>query len=228
MKKFESELANLQDRMAKMAGLTQAMVELGMSAVQDRTKDVRKEVDEFEAKLDQMQIEIDHDAVRLLTVYSPVATQLRYVLVVTHITAQLERIGDQVVNVCESLALMQSDVDHRVEADLHRMSDLVGTMVTDAFASYFERDAEKAEITRSHDDAIDALHAQIMKKLLSDELLRGVLEGTQEIADALAQILIARHLERIADQAVNICKEVVYLVSGDDVRHAGGMRGSDG
>ena len=222
MKKFESELAELQDRMARMASLTQSMVELATSAVQDRTKDVRKQVDEFEISLDQMQMDIDHDAVRMLTVYSPVATQLRYVLVVTHITAQLERIGDQVVNVCEALDLMQTEVDHRVQADLHKMADLASRMVADAFASYFERDAEKAEITRTHDDVVDALHAQIMKKLLSDDVLHGVLKGTQDIADALAQILIARHLERIADQAVNICKEVIYLVRGDDVRHADG------
>lgn len=224
MKKFDVELAALQDRMAQMASLTQSMVELARAAVQDLARDVRKEVDECEASLDQMQTEIDHDAVRLLTVYSPVATQLRYVLVVTHITAQLERIGDQVVNVCEALELMQNDVDHRVEADLKKMSDLVSQMVADAFASYFERDATKAEITRSHDDAVDALHAQIMKKLLSDEVLHGVLKGTREIADALAQILIARHLERIADQAVNICKEVIYLVRGADVRHADSKR----
>ena len=220
MKKFEHELEELQERMAKMASLTQSMVELATSAVQDRAKDVRKQIDESEATLDRMQTEIDHDAVRMLTVYSPVATQLRYVLVVTHITAQMERIGDQVVNVCESLDLMQTDVSHPVLPDLKKMADLVNTIVADAFASYFDRDAEKAQTTRGHDDVVDAMHAQIMKKLLSDEVLHSVLKGTQDVADALAQILMARHLERIADQAVNICKEVVYLVSGDDVRHS--------
>jgi phosphate transport system protein len=220
MKKFEHELEELQERMAKMASLTQSMVELATSAVQDRTQDVRKQIDESEATLDRMQTEIDHDAVRMLTVYSPVATQLRYVLVVTHITAQMERIGDQVVNVCESLELMQTDVDHPVLSDLKKMADLVSKIVADAFASYFDKDAEKAQTTRGHDDVVDAMHAQIMKTLLSDEVLHSILKGTQDVADALAQILMARHLERIADQAVNICKEVVYLVSGDDVRHS--------
>ena len=219
MKKFDNELAELRDGVARMATLAQTMVTLATSAVQDRSKNVRQEVDEHEAQLDKMQSEIDHDAVRMLTVYSPVATQLRYVLVVTHITAQLERIGDQVVNVCESLELMQSVGDRNVVADLHKMSGLVSQMVVDACAAYYDSDAEKAEATRNHDDVVDALNAQIIKRLLSDEVLHGVLKGTQDIADALAQILIARHLERIADQAVNICKEVVYLVRGDDVRH---------
>lgn len=219
MKKFESELQDLQERMGRMAELTQSMVEAAASAVRDRNEHVRAEVDKSEMLVDQMQVDIDRDAIRMLTVYSPVATQLRYVLVVTHITAQLERMGDQVVNVCEALDLMQSEGEQAVLPDLSEMSRLVEGMVADSFASYFERDAEKAEVTRTHDDVVDALNAKIIKRLLSDEVLHGVLKGTRDIADALAQILIARHLERIADQAVNICKEVVYLVSGDDVRH---------
>lgn len=220
MKKFDNELANLEERTAKMAALAQAMVALATEAIKDRTRDIHKQVEDSEKLLDQMQTDIDHDAVRLLTVYSPVASQLRYVLVVTHITAQLERIGDQVVNVCEALDLMQSEPDHRVLGDLHKMSDFVLEMAEDAVTAFLDRDAEKATTTRTHDDIVDALHAQIVKKLLSDEVLHSVLKGTQDIADALAQILIARHLERIADQAVNICKEVVFLVKGDDVRHA--------
>ncbi len=219
MKRFDNDLADLQQRVAKMAALAQGMVELVAAAVRDRSRDVRQQLDEHEATLDQMQTDIDHEAVRILTVYSPVATQLRYVLGVTHITAQLERIGDQVINVCEALDLMQSETDRQVQADLQKMAGLVNTMVSDATSCYFDRDERKAEVTRGHDDAIDALHAQITKKLLSDEVLHNVLKGTQDVADALAQILIARHLERIADQAVNICKEVVFLVRGDDVRH---------
>ena len=82
--------------------------------------------------MDQMQMDIDHEAVRLLTVYSPVASDLRYLLVVTHVTAQLERIGDQVVNVCESLRLMQTERDHPTLTELQRMADLVFEMVGDS------------------------------------------------------------------------------------------------
>ncbi|MDP7014774.1 MAG: phosphate signaling complex protein PhoU [Pirellulaceae bacterium] len=227
MKKFESDLQELRGRLARMAALTQSMVASAMSAVRDRRQNVRAQIDELESQLDHMQTEIDKDAIRLLTVYSPVASQLRYVLVVTHITAQLERIGDQVVNVCEGLELMQSEVDQHVLPDLHKMSELVAQIVEDAFASFFDNDADKADATRSRDDIIDALNAQIINRLLSDEVLHGVLKGTRDIADALAQILIARHLERIADQAVNICKEVIYLVRGDDVRHSANKHGAN-
>ncbi len=129
--------------------------------------------------------------------------------------------GDQVVNVCESLQLLQTKPDRPALPEIQRMADLVCQMLDDTIAAYFDNDADKAELTRSHDDLVDALNAQVIKKLLSDEVLHEVLTGTQDIADALAQILVARHLERIADQAVNICKEVIYVVRGEDVRHVG-------
>jgi phosphate transport system protein len=219
MKKFDSDLAAIHNRMVEMAELAKTMVTLAAAAVKDRTRNVRDEIAAHETRLDQMQTEIDRDAVRMLTVYGPVATELRDILVTNHVTAQLERMGDQAVNICESLELMRTEPEQKVLPELRKMADLVCEMVGDALASYFDRDPVKAESTRTHDDLVDALNAQVIKKLLSDELLEQVLKGTREIADALAQILIARHLERIADQAVNICKQVIYLVSGDDVRH---------
>lgn len=219
MKKFDAELAALNGRMAAMAEATRSMVALATSAMKNRSQDLSAAVSASESQVNQMQTEIDREAIRMLTVYGPVAADLRYILVVTHVTAQLERIGDQVVNIRESLGLMQSGPDRGVLVELQKMADLVQFIVDEALAAYFQKDAVKAETTRTHDDVVDALNAQIVKKLLSDEVLRGVLQGTQDVADAVAQILIARHFERIADQAVNICKEVVYMVRGDDVRH---------
>ncbi len=141
VKKFDSELMELQNRMSQMASLAQSMVALAITAIQDRGKNVRKEVDQLETTLDQMQMDIDRDAIRMLTVYGPVATQLRYVLGVSNITMQLERIGDQVVNICESLDLMQTEIGHHVQPDLHKMAATVGEMIDAAFNAYFERDA---------------------------------------------------------------------------------------
>jgi phosphate transport system protein len=128
--------------------------------------------------------------------------------------------GDQVVNVCESLRMMTSEpATHPVLPNLRRMAEMVSQMVDDALDAYFNRDAHQAQTVRTHDDLVDALNDQIAKELLTDEVLRDVLSGAENIADAVAQILLARQLERIADQATNICKEVIYMVRGDDVRH---------
>ena len=220
MKKFDVELAAMEQRLVAMAEQTKAMVSLAQTAVKDRSQDVTSQVSGIERRLNQMQSEIDQEAVRMLTVYGPVAGNLRYLLVCTHVTAQLERIGDQIVNVCESLRMMTSDPEnHPTLPALQRMVDLVAQMIDDSLEAYFSRDPHKAEVTRTHDDMVDALNDQIVKEVLTDEVLRRILSGAENIADAIAHVLLARHLERMADQATNICKEVIYMVRGDYVRH---------
>ena len=220
MKKFDRELAELQKRLSDMGDLAKSMVALVAEAVKDRTRDVHDRIQTLERRVNQMQMDIDHDAIRMLTVYGPVATDLRYVLVVTHVTAQFERMGDQAVNICQAMQLMRSDpAKHPMLPDVHKMADLVCEVVDDALDAYFSRNTDKAAVTRTRDDLVDALNDQVTAELLTDEILREVLAGARDIGDAVAQILVARYLERIADQATNICKEVIYLVRGDDVRH---------
>lgn len=219
MKKFEHELAAVHQRLCQMCQLAEEMVTLVAEAVTDRTRNRRDEASEMESRLDGMQTEIDQEAMRLLTVYGPVASSLRQLIVMMHVTAQLERIGDQVINVCESLELMGNKPEHIGHGKICRMADLASEMVHDAVSAYLQQDAVRAEATRAADDMVDALNLHVVQELLSDNVVKNVLTGEQDIRDSLAQILIARHLERIADQAVNICKEVVFMVSGDDVRH---------
>jgi phosphate transport system protein len=203
-----------------MADLTRSMVVLATGAVKDRSKDVCAEIADLEKRLDQMQTDIDQEAIRMLTVYGPVATDLRYLLVATHVTSQLERIGDQVVNIGQALNLMSSEpTGHPTLAKLHKMADLVCETVDNGLDAFFSRNEEKAITVRRYDDVIDALNDEVLKTLLTEGVLREVLSKCTDIADVVAQILIARCMERIADQAKNICKQLIYLVKGHDVRH---------
>jgi len=220
MKKLDDELDDLQNRLSEMADLARSMVVLAANAVKDRTFDAYAQMSESESKLDQMQTDIDHEAIRLLTVYGPVASDLRYLLVSTHVTSQLERMGDQAVNVCEALRLMRSDpAQQPTLANVRKMGDLACQMVDDALDAFFSRNEAKAVTTRRRDDVVDAMNHQVAKELLTDEAQGEVSPQVGGTADVVAQILTARCLERIADQAKNICKQVVYLVSAEDVRH---------
>ena len=220
MKKFDNDVASLQSRLSEMGDLAKTMVVLVTVAVKDRTRDVHAELYEYEATINKMQTDIDQEAIRMLTVYGPVAKDLRFLLVCTHVTAKLERIGDQSVNICQALELMTTDpADHPLLASVRKMADMTCEIVDDALDAYFSKNQEKAVVTRRRDDIIDAMNDQVMKELLTDTVLREVLSGATNIGEAVAQVLISRYLERIADQATNICKEVVYMVKGDDVRH---------
>lgn len=219
MKKFEQELEALQEKLAEMGRVTAEMVGVSVTAVADRSVDLSDKADGLESQVNQMQTDIDGEAMRLLTVYGPVASSLREILVMTHVTAQFERIGDQVVNVCESLQLMKPGTEPVAFEHIRSMSELAAAMVEDAILAYSSSDIALAEATRAQDDMVDSLNALVISELLSDDVVRAVVAGEQDVKDSLAEILIARHFERIADQAVNVCKEVVFMVEGDDVRH---------
>lgn len=220
MKKFEQELTELRHRVVEMGDLTEAMVRQAIEAI-SHTDDKRlfDSVFHDEERLDQMQLDIDKEAIRLLTVYSPVATNLRFIMSVSRITAELERIGDHATNMCESVQLMASKTKAPLLPEVLTMAGIVCGMVSDALNAFLQNDIKKAQSTIASDDMVDALDDQIIKELLSDEVVREVLKGPKDIAGALAQLLIVRSLERIADQSTNISEEVVYMVKGDDIRH---------
>ena len=172
--------------------------------------------------MDQMQLDIDQEVVRLLTVYGPVASDLRYLLTVSKVTSNLERIGDQAVNMCETLRLMKNQSERSTQPQLSHMAQLVQNMLQQSLSAYINKDAKAPETIMGQDDVIDSINDQIARELLSDDIVREAIKAPQDIANIMAQILVARSLERIADQACNICEEVYYLVKGDDVRHSEG------
>ena len=220
MKKFDNELSHLRQRVVEMGNLTESMVSRAIDAVFDvHNNEIIESVLRDEEQLDQMQLDIDKEAVRLLTVYGPVATDLRFILSVSRINLELERIGDHATNICENVHLLASKMDVQPLSEIQKMGEVVRGMVHDALDAFLQNDNRKAQSVIARDDLVDALNDQIIEELLSDEVVREVLTGPTDIAGALAQILIARSLERIADQSTNVSEEIVYMIKGDDIRH---------
>jgi phosphate transport system protein len=223
MKKFEQELEALRQRVAEMGRLAQSMVDMAIDAIVD-LHSVYPKVLQAEEQIDQMQLEIDREAVRLLTVYSPVAANLRFVLCASHVNNALERIGDQAVSLCHNLDFAGKHAAAAASGEavpkLQRMAERVQAMMRDALLAFLAEDASLARATMAQDDYVDSLNDQIVKEMLSDDVVRQAMAGPRDLAEALSQILIGRSLERIGDQAVNICEEVIYSVRGDDVRHS--------
>ena len=220
MKKLEHDLEELQNQVIAMGNLTESMINAAIAVLIDYSEERVATIIENESILDQKQLDIDQEAIRILTVYSPVAADLRLVLSVNRITAELERIGDHAVNLCENIQLMMSKTDSRPLTELKNMSNVVCGMISDALDSFSQQNSRKAKETIAKDDLVDALNDQIIETLLSDEVVKKALVGPTDIAGNMAQILLARSLERIADQCTNICEEVVYMVKGTDIRHA--------
>ena len=220
MKKQETEIAELRSSVSKMGALTELMVGQVVEAVKGKNQEqVFRKVAEEEKELDAMQLEIDKEAVRLLTVYSPVASDLRFVLSVTRVSAELERIGDQSKNICGSLQLMLNKAQTQPLPQIQKMAEHVDGMVRDAMAAFVQDDSRKARATIACDEMVDALNDQVIQEMLNDDVVRRGIEEPIDLAHAMSQILLGRSFERIGDQATNICEEVVYMVKGDDIRH---------
>ncbi len=220
MKKFESELAELRQRVVAMGNLAEEMVGYAVDALTAPGRDdLIRQVVIMEEELDQLQLTLDKEAIRLLTVYSPVAGDLRFVMSVSRITAEVERMGDHAVNMCQAIQLMASKTGAPPLSILLKMANVVRTMVSDALNAFLHDDIHKARATIASDDMVDVLNDQLVEELLSDELVRQAVDGPKDIAGALAQMLIGRSLERIADQSTNVSEEVIYMVKGTDIRH---------
>ncbi len=213
MKKFEQELAYLKGRVMEMGEISEAMVASASAALIDHDLTAVERVLADEGKLDRFQVEIDSEAVRLITIYSPIAKDLRFLLMMLRINAELERIGDQAVNNCEYVQTVSASPAGPL-SDLSKMSDITRSMVHDAIQAFDLEDTVKAQAVLKSDDDVDRLYNETFRDLLAD---------TSEDADRLNRsmnlILIARSLERIADHATNICEEVIYMVNSEDIRH---------
>lgn len=220
MKKFEDELADLRQKVVEMGNLAERMVGNAVDAISAPGRDelIRKVVDD-EEKLDQFQLALDKEAIRLLTVYSPVAGDLRFVMSVSRITSEVERMGDHACNMCQAIQLMASKTSAPPLPMLLRMAGIVRSMVSDALDAFLHEDVTKARATIAADDMADALNDQLIEELLSDEVVKTAVDDSKDIAGALSQMLIGRSLERIADQSTNVCEEIIYMVQGDDIRH---------
>ncbi len=214
MKRFEQELATLKDRVVEMGELAASMVAWSSSALIQRERTMMQQVLESEEKLDRFQVEIDSEAIRLITIYSPIAKDLRLLLMMVRINSELERIGDQAVNNCEYVELLLSDPPPQPLHDLSRMSEITLGMVHDALQAFKDEDIQKAQAVMRVDDEVDALNAQTFRDLLEDKAT-----DPDIVTRCMSLVLVARSLERIADHATNICEEVFYVVKGEDIRH---------
>lgn len=219
-KQFDTELRRLKAKITEMGSLAQSMFQTAMRALVTRDMSLVSEIQEIEEQVDRFQVEIDEEVMRLVAVYGPVAMDLRFVLMVARINTELERIGDQAVNMCENVTLLVSEPELKKLVDLPRMADFAAQMVVASLEAFREGSVEKAKQVIESDSEVDALNDQIFR-----ELLTYMMSDTQNIARSMALILTARALERIADHATNIAEEVIFMVKGEDVRHPEAMDG---
>ncbi len=211
---FVQDLEELKERLLWMGSLAERAVHQSVQSVLESKSALAQQVIEEEPAINQMQMEIDDRVVQMLALQQLMATDLRFVLAVSRINADLERIGDQAVNIAQSALRVVQHPRVKPYIDLPRMSRAAEEMVRDSLNALVNRDVEMAKTVMLRDDQVDHLRDQVFR-----ELLTYMMENSSVVFPAFELILVAKNLERIADHATNIAEDVIYVVAGRDVRH---------
>ncbi len=214
MRHFIEELDELQAKLLEMAGLVEQAIHKSVLSLVERDENEAQDVLRSEARINQMEIEIDDFAVGLLALQQPMARDLRFLTAAIKINSDLERMGDLAVNIVERALSLMHQPQVKPLIDIPQMTKLVESMVRKSLDAFVKRDPDLARAVLLSDDAVDDLRDGIYQ-----ELIAFMQRDPSTISRALDLIFVARNLERIADHATNIAEDVVFLVEGVDVRH---------
>ena len=211
---FEAELRELRSHLLAMGARCERAIHLAVSAFLDRDLGRVPEVEALDARIDRDEMEIDELALRMLALRQPVADDLRFITTTLKCVTDLERIGDEAVNLCERVAEIALAPAVPPHPELAEMSVAAQSMLREALDAFVERDADRAEAVLRRDDGVDALYGHLLREVFAWMRVHpdGIPAG-QAVASA------AKYLERVADHATNLAEQVVFMVRGIDVRH---------
>jgi phosphate transport system protein len=211
---FQQELELLKGKLLEMSALVENAVYRSVQGVVEKNEELAQQVVKNEARINQLEIEIDDMAISLLVLQQPVAADLRLVTAAIKINNDLERMGDLAVNIAESALSLMKDPLIRPLIDIPHIAGLAQSMVRKALDAFVNRDTELARSVLASDDAVDN-----MRTASYHELISFMENNPQQISQALNLLSVVRNLERIADHSTNIAEDVLFLVKGIDVRH---------
>jgi phosphate transport system protein len=212
--KFQQSLDELKERLLVMAGLVEQAIQRATEAYSSRDQQLCELVLLSEPAINRMEREIDGLALDLLAMEQPMAIDLRFILAVIRINADLERVGDQAVNIANRVQELGQQANVELPVDIPRLAQLAGAMVRKALQAFIEGDAQMAESVLTLDDQVDEMNRDAFRSL------GGLIKEKPELApQALSALIISRNLERVGDHATNIAEDVIFWVRGADVRH---------
>ncbi|MGA7856301.1 MAG: phosphate signaling complex protein PhoU [Terracidiphilus sp.] len=212
--RFQRSLDELKENLLVMAGLAEQAIQRAIEAYRVRDLSICDLVSRSENAINRLERDIDQSALDLLAMEQPMAIDLRFILGVIKINADLERVGDAAKSISDRVRNMEQMAVAELPVDIPRMATLAAEMVRKSLQSFIEADAEIARSVLRMDDAVDAMNRAAYKALTK------VMEEQSHIApQALNALMISRSLERVADHATNIAEDVIFWVQGDDVRH---------
>ncbi len=216
-RQFEVELRELKNRILAMGGLVEQAIEKSTLLLGSRDQSGFAELKSIERKINEENMRIDSICLEVLARLSPVAADLRLILAIIKINTDLERMGDQAMNIGYNVDHYMEDGGVDLKLNLPMMAGLVKKMVRDALDAFMKDDIVLAQKVLESDDEVDQFKNSVFEKMVT--FMR---TSPDQIGPALDMILVARNLERMADHATNVAEDVIFACTGEDVRHGVG------
>ena len=208
---FDRDLEALQAMIMKMGGLVEVSISDATKALLDRDQELATKVRANDKRIDALEEKVNDEAARIIALRGPIASDLRAVLAVMKISANLERCGDYAKNLAKRTSvLVQLDPIEGASGSIRRMAREVELMLKDALDAYVQRDAEMAEDVRQRDQEVDQMYNALFR-----EFITHMMEDPRNIAACMHLHFIAKNMERVGDHVTSIAEQVIYLVTGE-------------
>jgi phosphate transport system protein len=211
---FEEELKQVKDRLVSMGERVEAMINSAIRCIIDRNAELKKIVQSNEDEVNKTQIEIDEICIALIALQQPAGADLRFITSAMKINSDLERMGDQAVNIIQHSIESAGTVPQPIKDQISQMAERVKAMVKRSLESFLDKDLKTAQAVLESDDDVDNAKDDIYRQLT--DFMK---TDPDTINRSLDLLLISRNLERIGDHATNIAEDVIYMVAGKDIRH---------
>ena len=211
---FQRELEELKENLLKMAALVEEAIRISVQSIVTRDSELAQRTFQGEDQINTMEIQIEDMCLKLLALRQPLATDLRFITSAMKIVTDLERMGDQAVNIAERALSLNQEPQLKPYIDIPRMAEIAQTMVKDVLDAFVNRDSKLARSVCVRDDLVDGLNDQVVR-----ELITYMASDPKTITRAVHLMIVSRCLERIADHATNIAEDIIFIIDALVIKH---------
>jgi phosphate transport system protein len=213
-KRLHVELDKLKKRILSLSAMVEERVRMAVRAIESRADDLAAEIIRMDYEIDEEEVEIEEECLKVLALHQPVAVDLRFIVAVIKINNELERVADETVNIAKCVQRIAKQEKLEVSFDYYQMAKKAEFMVKTSLDGLVNLDLDLSFRVLTLDDEVDRIHSQI-----HDQVKETILQRPDRVEYLINLLLISRHLERIGDHATNIAEEVIYMIEGEIVRH---------
>ena len=213
-KHFIRELDKMKKMILSLGAMAEERLHMAVKAVKDKNVFIAEKIIKSDYELDEMEVEIEEECLKILALHQPVAMDLRFIVAMIKINNDLERIGDEAVNIAQRVEIIAKWDEPKMVFDYTEMAEKTQKMLKMSLDALVKTDTDLAFKVSIFDDDIDEIKDQVY-----DKVKNAIDEHTDRGGYLINLLLISRHLERIADHATNIAEEVIYMIEGEIIRH---------